>query len=203
MGNVIAWTLNEYVVVGVLLGVFGLVGFRRGVNRELLSIIGVAVAMLVSAQMAPTLAKQVNLLYRLARLALGGGFGSGNPAQAWQQLNQMPGLIQIPQDLERVGLLTFVGVLAVFYSTGQSRIAAPDSTMLRVLGLLAGAINGFLVAYYLLPIVLPKTVTVIALPTGQVHATLSSARTVAWVLALFVLVLIALGLHSASGAKKR
>ena len=65
--------------------------------------------------------------------------------------------------------------------------------------MLAGAINGFLVCYYLVPLVFPKPRAIIAVPGGDVRGVLASGQTLALVAVSFVAILIAFGLYNASG----
>lgn len=77
----------------------------------------------------------------------------------------------------------------------------PKAIVPRVLGLFVGAVNGFAIASYLLPIVFVKDVSV-KLPAIEAQKLLSEGETLAQVVFFFVFVLIAFGLYSASGAKK-
>ena len=203
MEDVISWNVNQYILMGIMLGTFGFIGFRRGVNRELLSVVGVAVAILISGGLASKVGPQVNLFYKLVRFVLGGGFSGGDPVAAWQKTSSLPDLIQTQEDLQVFSLLIFFLVVMLFYLWGQRRIADPNSLMLRILGALTGVINGFLIAYYLVPIVLPAPKAVITLPSGEVRQTLTSGQMIARMVAFFVFVLIALGLYTASGRKKQ
>ena len=203
MDSAVTWNVNQYMLMGLALGLFGLVGFRRGVNRELLLMIGIALGMWLSSQVAPSLESLVNRLYRMGHLALGGGLTGQDPTAAWQSARELPDLIRTPEDLQMLGLALFILVVACSYLLGQRRFPQPDSTMLRILGSFAGAINGFLVSYHLFPIVLAKPTAVISLPSGQVQEALTSGQTIARMVALFVFVLIAFGLYSASRSKKR
>jgi hypothetical protein len=100
--------------------------------------------------------------------------------------------------VQALSVVVFFLFVLVFYGAGQVRIPPPYSLVLSVLGAFAGAINGFLMAYYLVPIIFPAPQAVITVPSGEVQQTLTSAQTVARVVAFFVFVLIALGLYSAS-----
>ena len=199
----VTWNLNQYLVMGTLLGVFALVGFRRGVNRELLSVIGIGLGIFVAQRTAPTLGPQVNSVYRMMRFALRGGLTSDNPTDAWEQARRLPDLVKSQADVQLCGVVVFFLVVLVFYLVGQQYVAGPRSIILKLLGVFTGVVGGFLMAYYLIPIIFPEPQAVITLPSGQMQETLRRGETVAYVVAFFVAVLIALGLFSASGARKR
>ena len=202
MDNV--WNLNQSILMGVALGLFGFLGFRRGVNRELLQSIGLALAMWLSNKAAPVFRKQVNLFYKLTRFALSGGMGTDNPGAAWQEIGGAPPLIQTEEHLQYLALAMFIVIASYFYLLGHRRFPNPNSIPLKVLGAFTGLINGFLMSYYLFPVILPDTSVSIRLPTSdQAQQTLTGGQTVARVVAFFFFILIALGLYSASGPRRR
>lgn len=203
MPEAVTWNLNHYIVMGVFLGLFGVIGFRRGVNRELLSVIGISLGIIFSSGLAPALTPQINRFYKLARFAVSGGLTSGDPAAAWHEAQGYPVLLESPQDMQVLGVVLFFLTVLLFYAIGQVRIAPPNSFVLSILGLFTGAINGFLMAYYLVPIIFPTPEAVITVQSAEVQQTLTSAQTVARVVAFFVFVLIALGLYSASSPRQR
>ena len=110
----------------------------------------------------------------------------------------LPDLIRTANDVQLLSLAIFGVILLAFYLWGQGRVRGPHSGMSQFLGLVAGGVNGFLVAYYLYPALLPKSTAVITLPSGQLNATLTNAQTVALVIVIFMVLLIAFGLHNAS-----
>ena len=199
----VTWTVSQYALLGLAVGSFGLLGLRRGVNRELFSVIGVALAITLSETIASALGPQVNLFYKLGNFALGGGVTGGDPVGAWQKAQEARALIQTPDDMRLFSLAIFFLIVLVFYLLGQQRIQEAGGLVPSVLGLLAGCVNGFLMAYYFFPIVFPNPLAVIAVPSAQVQETLTSGQTIARVVLVFVFVLIALGLYSATGANER
>lgn len=203
MEGVVVWDVDKYIFMVIVLGLFGFIGFRRGANRELLSIIAVAVGMLVSDRMAHLFYPLVNRFHKLFQLALSGGLMSDNPAEAWQEVRQLPPLIETPADIQFLGLVIFLIVVLFFYLVGQETIPPPHAIILKILGLCVGVVNGFLMVYYLFPVLFPRPQAVIALPGGAVRETLMDEQVVARVVALFVFVLILFGLYNASGARER
>ena len=201
MEEVVSWSLDQYALIGVTLALFGFLGFVRGVSRELRSMIGIGAGMLLASVLVPNLGKQINFLYKLGHFAFAAA--GGDPGSAWQKAQLVPDLIQTPADLQFFAVLVFIGLVAISYLWGQSRVAAPSSLPSKVLGVLAGGINGFLVAYYVCPVLLPTSEAVITVPSGKINAALANSRTMALVAVLAVVVLIALGLRASRSPSPR
>lgn len=202
MEGAVTWNVSQYMLVGLTLGLFAFVGFRRGVNRELLSMVGIGLGMLLATVLAPGLGPQVNRFYRLARFSLGGGLTADDPTAAWQKARELPNFVRTPADEQFLSVVVFAVIALLFYLWGQGRAATAHSLTSRVLGLLAGGINGFLVAYFLFPLIFPEPRAVITVPSGDISAALSSSQTIALAGVFFVVVLIAFGLHSASRSRR-
>ena len=199
MDNVVTWNVSQYAMLGVLLGFFGIVGFRRGVRRELASLLGIGLAFLIVTYMVGSLVPQVNRIYRLGHFALDGGLGAENPAVVWEQTQDLPALVSGQGDEQLLGVVVFLLLVFLAYVFGGRFVARPYSFFLRTLGFFVGMFNGFLVAIYLLPVAFPEPTAMVSLPGAAVQATLTSKQTVARAVTLLVFVVIALGLYGASG----
>jgi hypothetical protein len=200
MEGAVTWTIDQYVIVGAALVVFGFIGLQRGVHRELFSMVGIGIGALLSGWLARALAPQINRMYRLGRFALEGGLSGEDPAAAWRRIGAMPDLVQSADDRLFVSVVIFCLIVLTAYLWGQRRAPAPFVLLPRLLGLLAGALNGFLVCYYLVPLVFPKPRAIIAVSSGDVRDVLASGQTLAFVAVSLVAILIAFGLYNASGA---
>jgi hypothetical protein len=196
-------TVDQYTLLVITLALFAFLGLRRGVNRELLFMAGIALAIFVADPLASALQPQVNRFYKLGHFALGGGLVGEDPTAAWRNVRDLPDLIRSPGDAQLLLLIVFVLIALIFYLWGQHGMPTPGAIMPKVLGLLAGGINGFLIAYFLFPLLFPQPATTITLPSTELNATLSSTRTLAWVAVFFVLVLIAFGLYGSTGPKRK
>jgi uncharacterized membrane protein required for colicin V production len=203
MTDALTWTVNQYLLLGITLALFAYMGFRRGVNRELLSMVGIGLGMMVSGSAGPVVAPLVNRLYRVGRFALSGGLFAGDPTTAWASANSLPSIVNTPEAVQSVSLLVFVAVALAFYLLGQRAVPGGKSLPLRVLGLLAGGINGFLASYYLFPLVFSRPRAIIMVPGEQVKSTLNEPQNIALVAVFFVVVLIAFGLLSAGSSRKK
>lgn len=201
--SMVTWTINQYVVLGAALVLFAYIGFRRGVNRELFSAAGVVLGMLIADGLAPSLVDQVNRGFKLVRFALGGGIGGADPSTAWQAAKGQPDLVRTGEDIQKLSLVVFAFVVTLVYLLSGRVVRAPGSPALRLLGGVAGAINGFLVAYYLVPMLFTGTQAVISMPGTELTTFLTDAQTLALIALVFVAVLIAFGLHNAGSVRKR
>jgi len=189
------WDVSQSLVLGLAIGLFGLIGFRRGVNRELLFAVGIVLGVLLASELSGALEPYVNRFYRL-------GITSNDPAAAWQELKDEPLLIRDAQGQRNLSVGVFIATALLFYLLGEGSLPAPGSPILRLLGFLAGCVNGYLIAYYLVPIIFAKPVAVIAMAGGEMRQTLTDADTIARVVLISIIVLIAFGLVSASGARR-
>jgi hypothetical protein len=192
--------MDSRTFIGSVLGIFALIGFRRGVNREILALLGILIAIVISSTLSETVQPQVNRLYRYGRAGINIMLGADDPGAEFTKAREAPDLVA-KEDLPKLHLAIFGLVTLFFYVLGEVRMPAPKAIVPRVLGLFVGAVNGFAIASYLLPIVFVKDMSV-NVPAIEAQKLLSEGETVAQVLFFFVFVLIAFGLYSASGAKK-
>lgn len=195
--------LSQSVLLGVILAVFAYLGFRRGVNRELLLTLGIVLGILLSPRMALILTPWVNRFYRLGRFALSGGLFSDNPAAAWQAASGLDDLVESPRDQLILTLVIFSSFVLLFFIIGRKRLPLGKTLILRVLGALAGAVNGFLIAYFLSPHLLNVYETTVILPSQELRTTLTATETIARAVFVFLAVMIAFGLYNARGSRKR
>jgi len=199
MEGAVTWTIDQYAIVGAALVAFGFIGLQRGIHRELYSMVGIGVGALLSGWLARTLTPQINRTHKLVRFALEGGLSGEDPSAAWRRIGALPDLVRSPEDVAFVSVAIFILFVLVACLWGQRRAPAPFALLPRLLGMLAGALNGFLVCYHLVPLVFAAPRAIIAVPSGDVRGVLASGQTLGLVAVSLVAILIAFGLHSASG----
>jgi uncharacterized membrane protein required for colicin V production len=200
-------TLTNFHILLVGGTLFGLIGFLRGVAREIITTIGIIIAYAAVKQGESSLVSWANRLFRMAMFALRGGLAGNDPTAAWGQVS---GLTLVKTDGDKLILKLFVFVSAVIlaYIVGNKRLSGKTvpfgplaiypnlPLMSRTLGLVAGLMEGYLIAYFVIPEIFPKRRTVISLPTGETVSFLG--KYMPFVFVGFVAILIAFGLRSAS-----
>lgn len=191
-------TVDQVVLMAIILGVFGLIGFRRGANRELLTLVGMAIVFVLLTQLLDNLTPIINRLHKLGRFALGGGIMADDPTVVWGQVKGLPGLISTDGDQRNLGTLLFALLAGVSYFIGSRAAPPANNSMSRVLGLLLGAVNGFIIASYLFRYALVTTKATIELSSGEMRETVMSGQTIGRIVTLLVVALIALGLYGAT-----
>jgi hypothetical protein len=203
MGDVVTWTMHHYLAMGLMLGVFGFIGLIRGARRELYASLAIVAAVLVVGATSGSLADPVNRYYRMFKFVREGGMNAEDPSATWQQIRGEPELIDSPRSHDTLRLVLFASVVLVGYALGE-RFAPPAYGIIaRLLGLFIGLFNGFGITYFVLPIVFPEPRALIEIPTGQVQETMVNPEFLGQVAILFIFVLIAFGLFSATGRARQ
>ena len=134
---------------------------------------------------------------------MSGGLGGDDPAAAWAAAKALPALIETEADQRLLSVAAFVIMALLVYMIGDRRFGPGETFLPRLLGLFVGLINGFMVAYYLAPVVLTTTEVNITVQSEDVQATLTDGQTLARVALFLICVLIAVGLYNASARRDR
>jgi uncharacterized membrane protein required for colicin V production len=193
--------MDSQTIVGLFLGVFALVGSRRGISRELLALMGILLAILLSSTVAEKARPQVNRLYRYGRAGTSIMLGASDPGEEFAKASKAPDLVN-DRNATRFHLIVFLLFVLFSYILGQIQIPAPTTLLPRLLGVFVGGVNGYAIASYVLPTMIPKDLT-LRVPAVEARSLLTEGETVARVLFFFVVVLIIFGLWSASSARKK
>ncbi len=187
--------------------VFGLIGFLRGVAREIITTVGIIIAYAALKWGELSLIGWANQLFRMAMFLLRGGMAADDPTGAWGQVSSLS-LVKTDGDKLILKLFVFTFAVILAYVVGNRCLSGktvpfgplaiyPDLPLLsRSLGLVSGLIEGYLIAYFVIPEIFPKTKTVISIPTGDTVNFLGAY--IPFVFVGFVAILIAFGLRSAS-----
>jgi hypothetical protein len=199
MSDVVTWTLNQYVAMGLMLGVFGFIGLTRGIRRELYASVAIVLAIVIVGASSGTLTDPINRYYRMFKFVRQGGMNAEDPAAEWQEIRGEPELIASPESQNALKLAVFATIVLLGYFMGQRFGPMPFGIMPRILGLFIGLFNGFGITYFLLPIIFPEPKALIEIPAGQVQQTMLRPEFLAQLGILFIFVMIAFGLFSASG----
>lgn len=201
-------------VVVLFSAIFIIIGFIRGVRAEVWITVFILVAFLVLQVAGDTLITWTNRIYRLTRFALAGGIIAENPVEIWEDFADLPPLIE--SDGEK--LLFRITLFLVLYLLGLiiGRIAVrrklvpvgfqlirklPDLGE-RLLGAVLGAVNGFLIALFVLPRVLPaQKETIIVVPETNVVTDFMSDNIVNVGFVVLVIIIL-LGLMATGGIRQ-
>jgi hypothetical protein len=218
MGTLFGYDVLQLMPLEVVLlfsAIFIILGFVRGVRAEAWTTAFIILAFVVLRVLGETLVAWTSRFYRLARFGLAGGIVAENPVEIWEQFADAPPLIET--DFERL-VFRMVLFLALYLIGLFVARAAVDRSLEpvgfglirrlpdlgeRLMGALLGAVNGFLVALFVLPAVLPATgETVIVVPqTTTVSAFLrENLINVAFII---VVIAIVLGLMASGGLRQR
>ena len=134
--------------IALALLAFGTLGFRRGWVRELATLGGVLLSWLIVVALGLTLVDWANRLVLIVRFTWDGGFDLADPTGLLRTLRAAPAID--PWRPEVFLLVVFaIGVVAAYYLGGRFA-AGPGATSDAVLGTLAGALNGYVLAYVVL-----------------------------------------------------
>jgi len=197
--------LHVLVAVGA---VFGLIGFLRGVAREVITTIGIIIAYLIVRWGESFLIGWTNRFFKMAIFAVRGGLVADDPTAIWAQVRELPPLIEAEGEKLIFKLVVFAALVILAYIVGNRLlparkvpfgplvIYAGPSLPSRLLGLAAGVMNGYLIAYFVIPQAFPKPETVIKVPTEAVVKFLNQNLPLVFI--GLVVILIVLGLWSAS-----
>ncbi len=194
--------VSEYTLIGVVLAIFGFIGFRRGVNKELITFIAVLIALVITSLFTDALVPVANRLNRVVQFALKGGLSSGNASAAWEAASQMPDLVSTPQSKAVLELALFVLPIIISYLFGLRLKGGPNGGQ-KLLGMLMGCVTGFFIAQHFIPILFPAGQTTLVLDTGSTKSFFQDTQVVAVLVVVAVAILIAFGLYSARHVTKR
>jgi len=193
--------LNQlYLMVGFVI-LFGLMGLRRGVFKELLTLVGVFVGIAVGKWGADFLEPWVNRFHKLFMFALKGGLVAEDPSGIFAEIKELPPLVATDSDRLILGTAAFGLIVLTFYLLGEFIIDPPKTASQRFSGLILAGTNGYFIAYFLAPRHLPTPETTIRFSTSGL-VNLLSQNLVKAVL-VFVLVLIVLGLQMSTRPKRQ
>ena len=194
--------LDTNAVVAVM-ALFAFLGLRRGASKELLSLVGVLVATVVTTTQHVVLTQWVNRLYRFGMFAAKGGLTAANPGEVMANISALTPPISTPEQEGLLVVAAFAVILALFYLLGEDRIPTATDPLQRVLGLFVGALNGYLAGRFLFPRLFPGERTHVTILSSQISDYLSSDQTLIWAIVGFCLIMIVYGVRSSSRPPRR
>ncbi len=196
------WYIDEATVVGGALLVFVVVGYRRGVARELPTLFGLGAGWLLASLVGPGLTERLNRLYRAARFVVEDALGREDSTAIWERVRALPDIIRTDTDAEILALGVFVGWVGLMYIVTQYRCRGPANRTGRVLGALAGGVNGLLFSRGVVHLAGGQALRWARPAAGWVEAALPEGQGAAVMVVLVIALLIAFGVYSAAGAHR-
>ena len=139
------------VTLFVLLLVFGYMGWRRGLVRELIVFFAILFGQLIrSSDVGPGLVNAINRTWALFKLGISSGFSPQKMMARADQLKQMKPFIP-PERQEAFLFLLFIGIIFLGYYLGRYVSSSRPSPIYMLMGM----VNGYLIGSLVLPL-LPR-----------------------------------------------
>jgi hypothetical protein len=183
--------VNEWGVVAVVAGVFAYLGVRRGMTVGQFMLIAIVAGILLADRLAKFMEPWINIAYQMM-LAVVREHATSPEALVKTMFSQP---LLITKDWQRLDLGSLIFVLLVWmgYLIGRRRSAKAKAAalMTQFLAAVVGAINGYLIAFFLLPRYLTASRTVVTVPNVNIRSLLQVRLSLP--ILLLVLVIITIG----------
>jgi len=205
--------VDAVIFILALIAVFILIGFYRGLVRELILTLFIIGAQFILTHRFDSLVAWVNRLYRMFLFALKGGLVADDPVAIWTSVRKLPPLVETQQEKLAFTIAFLAGAVILGYVVGNGLVKAklpsvgipllwrPRALLPHILGALGGAVNGYLIVNYLLPRLLTKPTTVIIVPAGKV-SDLLQINLINVAIAILLIIII-VGLQASSGRRQQ
>jgi len=193
--------INEWWFVAVVAGVFAYLGVRRGMTVGQFMLIGIVAGILLADRLAKFMEPWINISYQIILAVV--REHATSPDALVKTMFAQP--LLITKDWQRLdlGSLVFVWLVLVGYLIGRRRSAKTKTTALttRILAAVVGAINGYLITFFLLPRYLTASRTVVTVPNVNIKSLLQVQLNLP--ILLLVLVIITIGVLGTRQGKSK
>jgi len=197
----ITWPTGSTSVVLVALLAFFALGFRRGIRREMITLVVLGAGWALTNLMTTGVGERLNRLYKGARFFVENLVASEPPSAVWQRVRDLQDPFQTESDVRLLSLVVFVVLaIAVYVWTQRGYMDSTGATG-KVLGGLAGVLNGMLFSGVVVQLTGEPTLQ-IALPTDGLGLRSGDTDSVAVTIVVVAALAIAYGLYTASGADR-
>ena len=183
--------INEWWFVAVVAGVFAYLGVRRGMTVGQFMLISIVVGILLADRLAKFLEPWINISYQIMLAVI--REHATSPDALVKTMFSQPLLITKNWQRLDLGSLIFVLLVWIGYLIGRRRSAKAKAAalMTQFLAAVVGAINGYLIAFFLLPRYLTASRTVVTVPNVNIKSLLQVQLSLP--ILLLVLVIITIG----------
>jgi hypothetical protein len=194
------FVISEWWFVAMIAAAFAYLGVRHGLTIELFVLLGVAVGIVFADPLAERLESPINSVYQFVEPIVRERI---TPPEKLVKPSKPPKLITVQVHRQNLGSVVFVLLVAAGLLIGHRRSAKTKAPRLiaQVLAALVGAVNGYLVAYFLFPRHITSTKTIIEVPTAPITNLLRVRLTVP--ILITVLVLITFGVLGSRQGRTR
>jgi hypothetical protein len=183
--------INEWWFVAVVAGVFAYLGVRRGMTVGQFMLIAVVAGILLADRLAKFLEPWINISYQIALAVV--RERATSPDALVKTMFSQPQLITKDWQRLDLGSLMFVLLVLMGYLIGRRRSAKAKAAalMTRFLAAVVGAVNGYLITFFLLPRYLTASRTVVTVPNVNIKSLLQVQLSLP--ILLLVLVIVTIG----------
>ena len=194
------FVISEWWFVAMVAAAFAYLGVRHGLTIELFVLLGVAAGIVFADPLAERLESPINSVYQFVEPIVRERI---TPPEKLVKPAKPPKLITVQVHRRNLGSVVFVLLVLAGLLIGRRRSAKAKSPrwIAQVLAALVGAVNGYLVAYFLFPRHITSTKTVIEMPTAPITDLLRVQLTIP--ILITVLVLITFGVLSSRQGRAR
>lgn len=184
-------------VVLVLVGLFGYTGMRRGGSKEITALLGFILGIVVAQVMSGPLQTWFERSSRMFLFIVKGGLIEEDPTVVWREVRNANTFFSGADGLPRVEAVLFVICaiavnIIVEYRLRKKGVDRGDRSM----GAIIGVINGYVVAVYLFPRLIPQEPVSFQLETVDVTKLLTAQINLAQLVVLGLFAIFAFGVYA-------
>ena len=189
--------ITEWWFVALVAIVFAYFVLRRGLTVGLYMLVAIIVGMVLADPIAKFLKPWINFTYQIVLAVM--RYRTFTPDELFTVAPKQPELITQNNQMVWLGSIVFVSIVVIGFLIGRVRRARarPPRWTTRILAIMVGLVNGYLVAYFLFPRHVTAQRTVITVPNVNVRDLLRVQLGLP--LLIMIVVLITLGVLSARG----
>ncbi len=193
-------SVNEWWFVGLVAVIFAFLGMRRGLTIELYMLGAVLLGIVLADPIARFLEPWINIIWQAIQAVVRDRAFS--PDKLVATMFSQPKLLTTPLQLKYLGSIVFVAMVILAWLIGRKRAAKGKGPRFatRLLAGIVGAVNGYLIAYFLFPRHISTTATVVRLSSVDIRSLLQIRLFVPILLVILVIITIGV-LGSREGAR--